>query len=72
MKSDQGRTPGINKNKFPKSYEQNVFKQEVQKAHNELKNEIERLKLESRINQHISTILERRLTKIKNSIEEQK
>ena len=63
MKSHQRRAAQVNENNI------DMFNWEVQKVHRELKNELERLKLEKKINQHISKILERRLTEFENSIE---
>lgn len=43
-----------------------TFDEEIQRLHDELKNEIQQLKLEQQINQHISRILERRFVELKN------
>ena len=71
MEFHQRNTTSINKNeKDTQNSEVGVvFNREVVRAHRELKNEMERLKLESKIHQHINKILDRRSMKLlKNPI----
>jgi hypothetical protein len=46
-----------------------MFNVEVHQIHRELKNDLEQLKLENKINQHITKLLELRLMKLKKDID---